>query len=364
MSTDTALAQVASAGTSQASVGLQLLAYCNSVDEQPKVSFAGFKNLAGLETEVNAGIVAAQGHADTYLQTIKPAMILNITNISNYFELQDAVSTTLPPGSTKQEWLDSLAAVKEQIDEYSGNAKDVVGMFTGLHKGLTTDVGAFASTVSKLNAAVSGDNGVLADLDGQLNDIQGKIAGAISGIVLSGLAVVGGGIMILVGALAEPITGGAATALVVGGAAILIAGVGGAIGSGIALGGFLNAKSDIITKKANLHAEVKLALGMQAGFADLRDQAATAVEAATAMQNAWQFLGDDLGQLSGDLNKGILGTDAVRKLWLTTANNMRKTVAVDIATIKGQLNTTVFRRAPQGKKIGDYVTEVTHEIAA
>jgi hypothetical protein len=239
-----------------------------------------------------------------------------------------------------------------------------VTLVSDLHGVLVTDVASFARTVNELNTAVSGDNGVLSSLDDQISDLQGKIAGAISGIVLGGLAAVGGSIMILVGALAEPVTGGLATALVIGGAAVLVAGVGGVVGAGIALGGLINAKSKLIASEATLKAEVAHALGMKTGFADLRDQASTAVDAATAMQNAWEFLGSDLDQLSTDLNKGIVGTDTIRKIWLTTANKAIVTVQGDIDTIKRQMTGTQLLVAPAGTRIGDFVTATAQKLAA
>jgi hypothetical protein len=359
-----AVAAISTSSKTQCTVGLQLQAYCQSVLEQPKVSFAGFDNLAAYEAQINAGLAAAQTRADNYLNKIRPAVIENVTNISNYFALHSAVADTLPEGSSKKDWLDSLGAVKDTADEYRQHAADIVTMLSTLNGGLTTDVASFNQTVNELNTTVNGDNGVLASLDSEIDDIQSKIGGAIAGVVLSGLAIVGGSIMILVGALAEPFTAGASTALVVGGAAILIAGIGGEVGAGVALGGLLDQKGKLISRKSTLNAEVQFALGMKTGFADLRDQAGVAVQAATAMQNAWEFLGGDLGNLSNDLNKGIIGTDAVRKLWLATANKAIKTVGDDVSTIKYQMAGTSLTTPPAGTTIGTYVAQVAHELAA
>lgn len=346
----------------QSTAGLQMQSYCNTVLSQPKVDFQGFDNLTTFETEINTGIVTAQTRASHYLDDIQPLIIRNITNMSNYFDLHSAVATSLPPDATKKEWLDALAAVKETADGYQEEAKRVVVVLQDLHRGLTTDVASFASTVSKLNAAVDGDNGVLANIDKQVDDIDGKMAGAITGIVLSGLAVVGGGVMILVGALAETVTGGLATALVVGGAAILIAGVGGAIGSGIALGGLLDAKADLLTKKSSLKAEVKLAQGMSTGFKALGNQASTAVDAATDMRNAWTFLGEDLSSLSGNLHKGIIDTGALRQIWLTTANTAINRVRGDIGVIKTQMTGVENLKAPNDVTISQFVKDTATKL--
>lgn len=362
--TDATVTALADTSKGQCTVGVQLQAYCNSVLEQPKVDFGGFANLAQYQTEVNTGLAAAQTHASTYLSTIQPAIITNVTNISNYFDLHGAVSVSLPPGSTKQEWLDALSAVRDAANGYKADADGIVTLLRTLNTGLTGDVASFTKTLTQLNIAVTGDNGVLASMDSQIDDIQSKINGAITGTVLSGLAIVGGSIMILVGALAEAVTGGLATALVVGGAAVLIAGIGGEAASGIALAGLLDQKANLITRESALRTEVQFALGMKAGFSDLKDQVTTAVQAATAMQNAWTFLEDDLGNLAGDLNKGIIGTDVIRTLWLNTANKAVGPVQTDIATIKQQMAGTTLRVAPKGTTIGTYVGDVAQGLAA
>lgn len=348
----------------QCTVGTQLQAYCNTVLEQPKVSFGDFANLVQYQTDVNTGLAAAQTRATTYLSTIQPTIITNVTNISNYFDLHGAVSASLPPGSTKQEWLDALSAVRDAANGYKADADGIVTLLSTLNTGLNSDVASFAQTVNQLNIAVNGDNGVLASLDSQIDDIQSKINGAITGTVLSGLAIVGGSILILVGALADIVTAGAATALVVGGAAVLIAGIGGEAASAVALSGLLDQKANLITRGSALRSEVQFALGLKAGFSNLKDQVTTAVQAATAMQNAWSFLESDLGNLASDLNKGILGTDIIRTLWLNTANSAIGPVQTDIATIKQQMTGVTLRIAPKGTTIGTYVDDVAHGLAA
>ncbi|MGD8215187.1 HBL/NHE enterotoxin family protein [Aestuariimicrobium sp. Y1814] len=352
------------ANNTQLSVGMQMQSYCNTVLSQPNVSFKGFDTLAKFETEVNAGIATAKAHANHYLNDIQPQIISNITNMSNYFDVHQAVATSLPPGATKQEWLNALAAVKETADGYQDDAKAVVVLLQGLNTDLTGDVASFSSTVTNLNAAVDGDNGVLAGIDKQVSDIDGKVAGAITGIVLSGLAVVGGSIMILVGALAEIATAGLSTALMIGGAAVIVAGVGGAVGSGLALAGLLDAKADLISKKAHLQAEVKLAQGMRSGFKALGNQALTAVDAASDMRNAWSFLSEDLGTLSSNLNKGIISTDIMRQIWLTTANSAIVRVQGDIGIIKQQMTGVTKEQAPQGVIISEFVKDTAQKLDA
>lgn len=56
------------------------------------------------------------------------------------------------------------------------------------------------------------------------------------------------------------------------------------------------------------------------------------------MSNAWQFLSNDIDNLISDLNMGIINTDNVRELFLSSANNQVKIVLKDTDTIKSQMS--------------------------
>ena len=101
----------------QAGQALQIQTYCNSVKQQVSVDFSQFPNLKDNQTQINQGLDVAKGHADLYLNQIQPQIITNISNISNYYALQNAIPTVLPPGSTKAQWLRQLNVIKEQAVE-------------------------------------------------------------------------------------------------------------------------------------------------------------------------------------------------------------------------------------------------------
>jgi non-hemolytic enterotoxin B/C len=357
--------QISSASVSQNSVGLKVQSYCESVLEQPEVDFAGFKNekLKTSQQQVNAGLATAKDHATTYLRTIQPAIILNVSNISNYYALHNAIPATLPPGATTREWVEALQAMKDQADDFMRHSRDIAGMIGKFHGDLTTDVASFASVVSALNAVVNGDNGVLQDLERQSADIQGKIDGCIAGIVVSGLAIVGGAFMVAVGAIADFVTAGTTTPLIIAGVAVIAAGAGGEVAASLTLAGLQKAQASILTQKAQLAEEVRLAQGMSVGYASLRDGAREAVQAAGAMQNAWQYLSSDLGALSDDLEKGIKSTDVVRKLFLNAAGTVVKTVVVDTEIIKTQMTGVQNFTAQSGSKIYDFGPELARKAA-
>lgn len=347
-----------------ASQALIIQAYCLSVQEQPPLNFGGQKHLEIYQTQINAGLTTAKGHASNYLDVIQPAVILNISNISAYYTIHNAVPATLPPGSTTAEWLEVLGALQSQAVTFKGTARDTVVKLRTLRDALAIDSTSFAKTVEELNTAVNGDNGVLAADDKSLSDIGGKIDGAITGAVMSGLAMIGGVFMICVGAIADFVTAGTTTPLVVGGIGVLITGAGGEAGSAVALVGLCNQRAKLLDEESVLKAEVKLALGIKSAYQALSDKVNASVEAATQMQSAWEFLEAGLGSMITELNNGITDSGVLRRLFLNAANGIVGTLLTDINTIKNQMDGVVVKKAAPGQTVSNLIQSVADQRAA
>jgi len=362
--TEQAAKGINTANKAQASQALIIQVYANSVDEQPTVDFSGEPHLSTYQTQINDGLATAQKHANNYLNDIQPSIIQNIANIGNYYALHNAVATTLPEGSTEAQWIESLSALKNQSVSYKTDANGVVASLQTLHDNLTTDTASFSTTVSELNSAVNGDNGILKADDKELSSIQGKIDGAIAGIVTSGLAIVGGSFMIAVGGIADFVTAGTTTPLVVGGIGVVSAGIGGEVASAITLKSLNDEKAKLLTEKSTLTAEVKLATGVSSAYQSLSNQIKNAVEAATQMENAWEFLSSDLGTMISDLKNGIQSVGQIRTIFLTAANTEVQTVITDIDTIKGQMAGVTTIVAQPGQTVGEALVAAAKKSAS
>jgi len=332
--------------------------------EQPHVDFRGFAKLTPYQDNINQGVDRAKDSANFYLNICLPKAITTIANIDAYFQLQNALPQVLAPNTSPQDAMSMLKAMQDQVTDYRGQAGNVTKDLQGLRGRLSTNAADLAGYVTQLNAAVDGDKGVLKSVNDELGSIDGKIGGCIAGIVLGGLAIIGGALMIAVGAIGEFFTGGASTALIVGGVGVLAAGVGVEVGASVTLAKLFDLKGELLSKKANLQAETKLATGISSGLHLLAGSAVNAAEASQRMANAWNLLGEDLGSLITDLQKGQTTVDALRRLFATAAEGAVKTVQNDVVTIKGQLS-GVKTVVKAGKKIGDVInSEVTKLRAA
>lgn len=311
--------------------------YALSALQQPHVDLSGFERLKEHEAKINGGIDRAKGHSKRFLDQLLPEMIGQIGNIDAYFNIQNAIPKALNTSSDPNTALRFMKIAQERAEQYQADSAALVVKLQDLRGDLSGDAAKFKSFVAALNAAVDGDNGVLADTDKQLQSIDGKIAGAISGTVISGLAIFGGVVLIAVGSVGEIVTGGASTAAIVGGVALLAGGVGGEVASAVTLAKLLDLKSDLISKKARLKSEVSQASAMSSGFDSLSLQAGAAATATQQMANAWSGLGDHLGALITNLEQGRTDDAELRLLLQTAANDDVADIRKDVSTIQGQL---------------------------
>jgi len=248
--------------------------------------------------------------------------------------------------------------LKEQAEEYKKLSNDTKLIIVKLHNNLTTDATNFSTIVTNLNSKVDGDNGVLAELNKDINKINAAIDGAIAGIVVGGLLVVGGVFVTAVGAVSTFVTAGTSTPVVIGGVAMMVAGAAGITAGAIILHNSLNSRDSLYQKRSHLKCEVRIAQGISAGYLGLKNQASNAVTAATQMGNAWDALAGDLGSLAHNLDKGIISADSVRQLWLTAANTTVKTVITDVRTIKAQMAGVSTLSVPRGTTIANFIEKL------
>lgn len=348
---------IGSANKQQSAQALVVQTFSNSVLEQPDVDLSGFAALQTYQTEINTGLNGARDHAHHYLNDIQPALIGNISNIGSYYQLHQAIPTAVPQGSSKSDWLDVLHALKDQATDYQTSAADVLAKLTTLHGTLSDDAKQFSHFVTEMNGAVGGDNGVLADLSNQIDAVRSKIDWAIAGAALSGVAIAGGALLTCVGGVAEFVTVGTSTPLVLAGVAIMSVGFVGAAGSAAGLITLYDAKANLLRREADLKEEVKLALGLQAGYNSLFGQVSSAVTASSNMSNAWSSLSSDLHNLIADIDKGANPDQSagVSRLFLGAANKEVQTVLGDVDTIKQQLAGVQRIVAQPGQLITDVI---------
>lgn len=342
---------VAAASQNQLSQGLVLQGYCNSVLQQSLVDFSADTNLLDLQNEINNGLTTAKKHANNYLNTISPNILAALSDLNNYATIYSSVPATLPEGSTVEQWTQALGAIKQVSENNLRNSKLVLNSLQTLNGQLTADTAAFAQIVYNLNQVMKGDNGVLDSIATELGSIDSQVAAAIVGAVFGGLAVAGGVFMIVVGAVAEFVTVGTSTELVIGGVLTTVAGIGSTAAAIISIVDLYKKKAALLTEQSLLNAEVNLVAGVTSAYNQLSAQVSDATDAAEAMQTAWSSLNVDLSTMISDLQNGILTTGELRTMFLQQTNADIKTLITDIQVIKEQMAGVKSVVLPEGETL-------------
>lgn len=319
------------------SQALVLQGHANLIGQQATIDLSAFEKLAGYEERINGSIASAKQHANTYIQVILPKMIGTSTSIDRFFNLQNALGTALQPGTATATATKLIGTVQDQATLFRDDARDIADRLHVLNGDLNNDAGSFKAFVTDMNAAVNGDNGVLASIDSQIGDLDTQIAVASSAIALGGLAVLGGGLMIATGAIAEVITAGTSSMLVLAGVGVAAAGVASVTAGGITLSHALDAKGDLLSKKEALKGEVAYALSLKSNFTAITGSCLDGARAAGDMANAWDMMTGHMGNLIRDLESGRTSVDELRQLFLTAAQGDVRNILSDNAMIQRQL---------------------------
>ncbi len=343
----------------QASQGAIVQGYCQAIIQQPEINLGEFEKLKEVQQQINLGMTTATDNANYYLGTVQPQIITNIANIENYFTLNRQVSNILPPSATKEEWINILKVLEEEAQIHYLSAKDTSDLLTKYYGKLGADVASFNTVNNRLNSLLDGNEGVLASLEADLDDLDSKIAGTIAAAVLSGLTVAGGIILAIVGAVGAPFTGGASGKLVALGVVVTGVGIGGAVGSGIALANLYDQKSNLLHKQEQLKGEVQALTGVLDAYRGLGNQASGALTATLEMRNAWEFLGNNINSLIRNLEKGQTDKEAVRKLFVGAADGSINTIMHDVNIIKAQMTGVETKTAPNGTDISTFIRKIS-----
>ena len=349
------IGNVKMANDAQATQAVQVQSYCYSVLEQPDIDFGDVDsdNLKQTQVEANALLKKARGHANNFNDNIVKEIIVNITNIENQMELHKAVATALPAGSSKEEWISTLKALEDQSRKYGDLSAKTARTLTKLSSNLTDDAREFDSIVVKANEKEGGAKAILENDKKQVKTIQKKQDGLIAAMTISGLTTVAGGFLVAIGSIAEFVTDGASTPVVVGGVALIAVGAAGEAASIIAYEKLGKQLKHLFDEESTLKTEIKLLTSINGAFDILKDKANVAAQAADQMSSAWKFLAGDLNTLSEDLKKGETSVGAIQTLFLTAANNLIPSVLDDVSTIKKQMTGVVVDPGKPGESLID-----------
>ena len=246
------------------SSGLIVQSYCTLVAQQPTIDIPS--SVASKLPPINDYLILARSNASDYLTKIQPQILIVVTDVAGYSAQFSQFSTIITgkindwkggsPGA-RQDALDLLQALQQALQAKLTNVNNVKVSLAGFQSKLNVDISNFNTASTTANTVIGGDQGAIAELKQPDRDMDGRIAGAATGVALSGLVIIGGALMIAAGAIATFLTAGVSTPLVVAGVVVVVVGAAGLTASSIVLAQLITAKAGLITQRATLDADLK-----------------------------------------------------------------------------------------------------------
>jgi hypothetical protein len=344
-------------GTGATAIVVQ--SYCNQVLKQPDINLSDLpEDVRNRLPPINDHLVLARGHAKDYLDRIQPRMIAVITDIHGYaqqftsfYGLINRKLDEWGSGSpqAKKDALDLLTALRGDIGTRKQAASDVLSDLRTFRTNITGDAKNFNESVSKADIIIGGDQGYLKTLDKTIDELDSKIGGAIAGVALGGLAVVGGAFLIAVGGIASFVTAGTSSVLVGVGVVVLVGGVAATTASGIVLGNLVAQKGKLMEQREEIKAELKILKDLKGSIANLSGAISPAIEATTNMVNAWNILDGNMGNVIDAIDSARTSSSLpiLVRAYLGTANEQWGTVQKNASTIEEQLSGVQTKEVPK-----------------
>lgn len=341
-----ATANLSASLTQSASAGLIVQSYCTQVAQQPDIVMPA--SVAAKMPPVNTFLKTARTNASDYLTNIQPKIILVVTDVAGYaseftsfYNLING-KIALWKGGSDTAKADALALLQQLQNDVSKRQANVVGVAAalgGFQTKLNIDVSNFNTSKQQADIIIGGDQGAIASLNNEIDDLNKKIGGAAAGVALSGLTIIGGALMIAAGAIASFITVGTSTPLVVAGVAVVVVGAAGITASSIILANLIKAKGDLLTQRAQLDADLKFLTDFQGTIGNLQTSASNAATQVNNMKNAWDMLKGNLGNVIDSVQNARTFSDLpiVTQAYLDTAQGQWTDVLSNARTIQTQM---------------------------
>jgi hypothetical protein len=300
---------------------LQVQRYAVAVQQQPRADFGtADKRLTERAGLINRELDSANRAVAHYLAEVQPASLRLVTDAQAYFALQDNVLASLT-GMGTETAIRMIDILERKTREYSREADAASREIGKSQSAFSENAKEFREHAGEINKFVSGDNGLLKQLQDDLDQVESSINHHWVGAGVSALAIGGGIALIVIGSVGTLLTGGLATAAVVGGGALLLGGIGGAVGTGVGLANLYQQKRSLLEEQARLRQEVKLLTDCSTGLTGLETAAEAAAAEAQSAKNAWDIVGGHLASLSSTLRdaKDPSFEEDIRRVFVETA---------------------------------------------
>ncbi|KFF65217.1 hypothetical protein IW01_18660 [Pectobacterium brasiliense] len=286
----------------QVSSALIVNGYCLALTEQPKFDFSADPHLKGLQKDLNDSLADAINHANDYINNVQNQCLVTLNNLLDIFNRTDETIKLYPNSIAREDVIESINSIHKKCGVYQKQSEDYKKQCDDFRENITNSSGDFSGANDKVQAAVTGDKGEITDLNNQVADLDKRINELTAGSVLSAIGILGGAVLICVGAATEVFTGGAATAAIVVGVGVVGTSIAGEAASTISLVDCYKQKNTLLAEIYSLKQESSQATAVNGQLLSLVQHANDAATALVDISKQWTDLASSLKILNQNLS--------------------------------------------------------------
>jgi non-hemolytic enterotoxin B/C len=261
----------------------------------------------------------AHRNAQGMLSTVAPGVVSALTDIIGYGSMLDAFTDSILPllptittsDAARQQVLTLIGQLEIAAAARDGNARQLATVLSQAVAKAQTDNANFAADMDQANTLIGSDSGALAKIQADIEDTKRAIDGEIAGVVIAALTIVGGGIIIGVGALATLPANVTSTGVILAGVGVLVTGVGGLTAAATALGKDNNKLSGLYQQSAKLSMTLTLVRALAANITTFANAAGGMASAIGALTGEWSAVQAGIGTFRNDVVRAGDESDVV-----------------------------------------------------
>ncbi|AGL16220.1 alpha-helical pore-forming toxin family protein [Actinoplanes sp. N902-109] len=277
-------------------------AYANAVINQPALHLDKLPDLAG-------HLTTAQGNATTWVEHTSPELVNRITDVIGFGDIWAAFMPTVRQKVKHGKKADVVQLLQIMRDNHlqplEQAAKDSAAAVSSLGVAFAADDGNFTTDLQLGTSVYEGDQGVIAQLQKANSDLQNSMSHMMTLMAGSATAIVVGGLIVAVGALAEIPTAGASTVVVAAGVVVAGAGIAGVVTGAVEYNKELKHYRENLTTIAQDQAEMGVLTAMQGQISSLAAANEQAQNALQTLANSWTTVKGYFDNMIKDINGGI-----------------------------------------------------------
>ena len=335
-------------------------AWATAIVEQPGIVISSDTKLKPYEDKINNTLETFKENTSTFLNSGYSRIVQSLDLVQHYYNFHNAVVKTMPKDATCEQWVASLKILQTMSYKSKEDIEELYTQLSNSHELLSNQSSSLFDKVVELNTSLSGDKGLLTKLNEEIRRIDRSIDKLTLEEVISGLGIIGGEFLILVGSLSLKLSKSTKALLSFG---TVITGGSNVVNPivSLKLERLLKKRVSQIEHEEKILSEVRLALGISNSCNSLVKDLDDLAKSVKKLESEWQFLNMNLDDVINDLKSDSLSEAEVHLAFESAAESIRK-VLIDSNNIRRQLTGVSIVKSNKDQNIGSKIIETLQDL--